>query len=150
MIKYFILEGQFVTIHRYNFPILNHLRHNKLVSYPLFLFSSLDKCSFKDFYPPLYKGFIYTIYNYCLDKTPLSTPLHRIILLMIMTRSLLILVVPKGKFPLKMKDASLSHAILFGCLMVWGHSLLNLIKNNQKPQKIEETSMQALEKLRFI
>lgn len=49
LIRYFTLEGIFHMVYGYHLSLLNHLRHTISISYPLFLFSSMGKCTTKGF-----------------------------------------------------------------------------------------------------
>lgn len=47
LMKYFTLEGQFTRFYNYHLPLLNHFRHNALISFPFYLMSSLEHSIFR-------------------------------------------------------------------------------------------------------
>lgn len=42
IMRYFTLEGGYMTVHGYHFPLLNYVRHNERVNLSFYLFSSLQ------------------------------------------------------------------------------------------------------------
>lgn len=70
VIKYFMPEGRYTTMHGHHFLILNHIRNGEKVNLPFFLFSSLESCIQNVANPPLHQGFIYFLYKFIVDHSP--------------------------------------------------------------------------------
>jgi len=80
IMKYFTLEGQFKVYYHYHFALLNHFRKKMEISFPFFLFSSLENSikSTKEVqvknpnYPliPIHQGLILRLYHFHLALCP--------------------------------------------------------------------------------
>lgn len=81
LMKYVTLEGRYNTYYFYHFPLLNHLRHKVLLSFPLFLLMDLEnlveKCVDSAALNPneptpllLHQGLILRLYHFHLALCP--------------------------------------------------------------------------------
>lgn len=76
VMRYFTLEGRYMSVHVYHFPLLNHIRHGECINLPFYLLSSVQLNIEKGASPPLHQGLMLTLYKYALALNPHGNPLN--------------------------------------------------------------------------
>lgn len=74
VMHYFTLEGRYMSVHAYYFPLLNHIRHGERINLPFYLLSSLQLNIEKGASPPLHQGLMLSLYKYALSLNPHDSP----------------------------------------------------------------------------